>query len=432
MKIARIWLAALALGLGLNGAPAPAKEKANTATPVWTEAFQSSPADYAVEIPRIPENLPEEVMKRFKITPEMIERFKARPPVKGVLRSRLAVSAGGSAVRIRLSNEESDTPLAIGAASLALAAGDGFDARPGSIRQLTFGGRSDVTIAEGAPVLSDPIVMRVVAGDELLVTVEVPEGLQLKPFGGAGMLTGEDGQAMSERISGGEVVVGRPIVSGASVLSAGKTRVIVALGDSITDGNRVSPTELRGWPEQLARRLAARKGGRNHAVINAGIGGNRVLADGWGISALARFDRDVARIADVSHVILLEGINDIGNSGKGMMGEAPLLDPQDLIAGYRQIIARAHQRGIKVIVGTLLPFEGAPYYRPEKEPVRAAVNEWIRTSGEPDAVIDFDAITRDPGHPARLAPLFDSGDSLHPGEAGYKAMGDAIDLALFD
>ncbi len=425
MREVRAWIAVIALNL--PGNPVAAHEVA----PAWVEAYQSSPADYDFEIPQVPENLPEEVMKRFKITPEMIERFKPRPPVAGTLRSRFAVSTGGSSMRIRLSNEESDTPIVIRAASIGLAEGSGFDAA-GYLEKLTFGRSHSVTIPPHAAVLSDPTRLAVAPLSEVVVSVHVPEGLALKPFGGAGMLTGEGNQTMAERIEGGEMVVGRPVVSGASVLSDGKTKVIVAFGDSITDGNRVSPTELRGWPEQLNRRLAKRKGRTTYSVVNAGIGGNRVLKSGWGISALARFDRDVARIAGVSHVILLEGINDIGNSGKTMAGEIPLLDEYDLIAGYKQIIARAHQRGMKVIVGTLLPFEGAQYYSPEKEEVRTLVNRWIRESGEPDAVIDFDLIARDTENPSKLAPLFDSGDALHPGEAGYRAIGDAIDLSLFD
>jgi lysophospholipase L1-like esterase len=147
---------------------------------------------------------------------------------------------------------------------------------------------------------------------------------------------------------------------------------------------------------------------------------------------VTRFDRDVARIDGASHVIVLEGINDIGNAGKTLFGASPPLETADLITGYRQLIARGHARGLKVIMGTLLPFSGAMYFSPAKEQQRAEINQWIRSSGEPDAVIDFDALMRDPGIPTRLRAEYDSGDHLHPGEAGYKAMGDAIDLKLFD
>jgi lysophospholipase L1-like esterase len=168
------------------------------------------------------------------------------------------------------------------------------------------------------------------------------------------------------------------------------------------------------------------------AVINAGIGGNRVLSSGWGKSALARFDRDVARISAVSHVIVLEGINDIGRGGKSLLlGDNPPLDVADLIAGYRQLIARAHARGMRVVMGTLTPFAGATFFSAEREGQRSAINKWIRGSGEPDAVIDFDAALRDPHNPLRLRPAYDSGDHLHPNESGYRAMGDVIDISIF-
>jgi lysophospholipase L1-like esterase len=166
------------------------------------------------------------------------------------------------------------------------------------------------------------------------------------------------------------------------------------------------------------------------SVINAGIAGNRILTSGWGDGALVRFDRDVLRIPNVSHVVLLEGINDIGFSGAGMFGSGSAVSPDDIIAGYRQIIARAHARGVKVVGGTLLPFKGAPYYTPDKEKVRAAVNHWIRTSGEFDGIFDFEEIMRDPMDPLKLRADLDSGDHLHPGDAGYKAMGNGVDIKL--
>nr|WP_246426146.1 SGNH/GDSL hydrolase family protein [Sphingomonas kyeonggiensis] len=216
------------------------------------------------------------------------------------------------------------------------------------------------------------------------------------------------------------------------VRGANPPRVIVALGDSITDGNRPALGQLHGWPERLQQRIAASPKRPALAVINAGIGGNRVLSTSWGKAALARFDRDVARIRGVSHVILFEGINDIGNGGSStMFGTNPPLDVNDLIAGYRQIIARAHAANIKAVMGTLTPFQGATSYSEAREVQRQAVNRWIRTSGEPDAVIDFDKAVRDPAVPLKLRPDYDSGDHIHPSEAGYRAMGDSIDLALF-
>jgi lysophospholipase L1-like esterase len=179
------------------------------------------------------------------------------------------------------------------------------------------------------------------------------------------------------------------------------------------------------WPDVLARRLAARRG-PGAAVMNAGISGNQVLGDGAGVSALARFDRDVLMQTGVTHVIVLEGINDIG-----IARNSPTPTAEDLIAGHKQLIERAHARGLKIYGATLTPFEGAAYYTPEGEAKRTALNEWIRTGKAYDGIIDFDKATRDPNAPTKFLPAYDSGDHLHPGDAGYKAMGEAIDLALF-
>jgi lysophospholipase L1-like esterase len=209
------------------------------------------------------------------------------------------------------------------------------------------------------------------------------------------------------------------------VMAPAGTGAVVTFGDSITDGARSTADTNNRWPDQLARRLAGRKGG-GVAVLNAGISGNRVLGDGAGVSALARFDRDVLMQTGVTHVVVLEGINDIGIARNN-----PSPTAEDLIAGHKQLIDRAHARGLKIYGATLTPFEGAPYYTPEGEAKRQALNKWIRSSGAYDGVIDFDMITRDPAAPTKFLPAYDSGDHLHPGDAGYKAMGDAVDLALF-
>ena len=200
---------------------------------------------------------------------------------------------------------------------------------------------------------------------------------------------------------------------------------------SITDGNRGEIGALHGWPEQLARRLAAARKGR-YTVVNAGIGGNRLLAPGWGDAGLARLDRDALRIEGISHLILLEGTNDIGMSGKGPFGDNPELSADELIRGYRQVIARAHARGVKVILGTLTPAGGSPSHSsPAKDAIREAVNRWIRTAGEADGYIDFDKVTGDPAAPGTLRNDYDFGDRLHPSDAGYMAMANGIDLSLF-
>jgi lysophospholipase L1-like esterase len=206
--------------------------------------------------------------------------------------------------------------------------------------------------------------------------------------------------------------------------------VVVTLGDSITDGDIDVSTGDRGWPDALARRLRP----KGIAVVNAGIGGNRLLQSTpiFGAAALDRLDRDVLSVPGVTYLIVLEGINDIGSSGPGATdGDAQLVDPKALIATYSEIIKHAHERGVKVFGGTIMPFEGADYYSIEKERVRQAVNEWIRTTKAFDAVIDFDKIVRDPVASHKIATEYDSGDHLHPSTDGYRKIGESIDLQPF-
>jgi lysophospholipase L1-like esterase len=205
---------------------------------------------------------------------------------------------------------------------------------------------------------------------------------------------------------------------------------IVALGNSITDGARSTPDTDRMWPARLAARLAANPATRQVGVVNAGISGNRVLSDGAGMNVLTRLEHDVLSYPSVKWLILMEGINDIGALTRGPTN--PVVTADRLIWAYRQVVARAHAQGVKVAGATLTPYEGAGYYSAEGEQIRQAVNNWIRTSGEVDAVIDFDAVTRDPANPGRFLPAYDPGDHLHPNDAGYQAMADAIDLSIFE
>jgi lysophospholipase L1-like esterase len=218
------------------------------------------------------------------------------------------------------------------------------------------------------------------------------------------------------------------LISRVEVVTAPQVGAIATFGDSITDGTRSTADTNNRWPDQLARRLAAQGNGQ-FGVLNVGISGNRLLSEGnaaAGVNALARFDRDVLAQPGVTHVIVMEGINDIGVAGRN-----PNPGVDDLIAAHRQMIERAHARGLKIYGATLTPFEGAAYFTQEGEDKRQALNRWIRTSGSYDGVIDFDMVTRDPAAPTKLLPIFDSGDHLHPGDGGYAAMGEAIDLSLF-
>jgi lysophospholipase L1-like esterase len=226
-------------------------------------------------------------------------------------------------------------------------------------------------------------------------------------------------------------------LTGVDVMAPGDAATIVALGDSITDGSHSTVDANHRWPDILAARLAAR-GGRKLGVLDAGIGGNRILHDAssnvrYGVNALARFDRDVLAQPGVGYVIVLEGINDLGHPGTSAPA-SETVTADDLIAGLKQMIERAHERGLKIFGATLTPFENLAhpgYYTPEKEAKRKAINQWIRTGGAFDGVIDFDRALRDPAHPDRILAGYDGGDHLHPGDAGYKAMGEAVDLKLF-
>lgn len=365
------------------------------------------------------------------------------------VRQRVRLSLGGERIRLSLSNEFGSTPLTIGAVSVALAS-DAAGINPETLRVLKFSGRESVTIPAGAPAVSDPVDLVVPPGAEIAVSLYFPgrattptlHGLALKrtivsargDFTTAGSI---EAQAISESfVALGAVLVPR---------RAGQ-RLVVAFGDSITDGDGSTLDADGAWPSALSRRLNARRGGAQIAVVNQGIAGNRLLRDGFGIkalgvSALARFDRDVLAVPGVTHVVLSEGLNDLGFAG-ATLGGRPLAGPdetfqaQDLIDAYRQLIERAHAHGVKIIAATLTPFEGIAgvpgYYSPAKEQARQRVNAWIRGSEAVDGVIDFDAVLRDPANPRRLQARYASSDGLHPNDAGYRAMADAIDVALFD
>ena len=358
------------------------------------------------------------------------------------MREVVRISVGGQQLRIRFSNETSAVPLKIGSASVAVADKES-SIRTGTLRKLTFGGDDSITIPPGAPALSDPVDLDVGALSELAVTIYLPDKTEATTvhMGRTAFISSKGNFTMEGELPGAEKTSTMMFVTGIYAKVRKKTGVIVALGDSITDGAASTPYTYNNWPQKLSERLVERRGRhREMAVINEGISGNQLLRSGAGICTLCRFDRDVLAIPGLTHIIVLIGINDIGAGGMqfpGSTGPAPAMrTPEDIIAGYEQLIARAHSLSppVKIYGATLTPFEGtfAGYYTPEKEEIRKAVNRWIRTSGRFDAVIDFDKAVQDPDHPGRMAPAYDSGDKLHPGDTGYKKMADSIDLGLFE
>ena len=360
------------------------------------------------------------------------------------VRERVRASIGGSRIRLRFSNEFGSSPLLIGAATVAIPK-DVSTIKEESIRNVTFEGRNSIEIPAGAPVLSDPISLQLTPGAEISISIYFPNRLTtptLHAFAFKHAVISQHGDFTHERkIDPAALSTASILVTAVLLPAQPSNRLVVAFGDSISDGDGSTVDADNNYPNNLIRRIAKTSNGSTLAVVNEGIVGNRLLRDSeiFGVSALARFDRDALVLPGVTHIVLLEGINDIGFVGAKMDGQY-LADPaetrsaQDIIDAYRQLISRAHARGIKVIGATITPCEGVDipgYYSDAKETVRETVNKWIRTGGAFDGMIDFDAVVRDPDHPTRLLPKFASKDHLHPNDAGYKAMADSIDLALF-
>jgi lysophospholipase L1-like esterase len=358
------------------------------------------------------------------------------------LRQTLRLSAGGRALRIRLTNAYGAGTLTIGAARIALLDEAGRE-RPGTSRTLRFAGAASAIALKGAPLLSDPVELAVSPLSKLSLSLYLPGRTgpcTCHPLGLDEMDLSAPGDFSAGPFTAESRVGVRAFVAGVEVDAPDTARTIVVLGDSISDGAGSTSGANRRWPDVLAERLAA--AGSTWGVANQGISGNRILTDGPGAgnSALARLDQDVLAQPSVGALIVFEGVNDLGLAfGKFEGPFAELLranpdgkiDVPRMIAGYRQIVARAHSHGIKVYGATIAPYKGAFYWSPEGEAARQQVNKFIRTGGLFDGVLDFDAVIRDPKDPAQMRPDYHSGDWLHGSDAGYRALAESIDLKLF-
>ena len=371
------------------------------------------------------------------------EPENALPPellTNATLRQIVHLSLGGPALRLHISNAFGTEPLhvtAVGVARPVSPSSARIDAS--ASKAASFSGVGDVIIPAGAEYISDPLDYPVAPLDDLAITLHIDQ----PPL----QQTGHPGSRATSYLAHGDMVSAADLpgakkvdhwyfVAGVDVLGSSAMGSVVTLGDSITDGHGATTNGNDRWPDVLARRLQQSAGTRTLGVLNQGIGGNHLLIDGLGPNALARFDRDVLAQPGVRYLIVLEGVNDLG--GLTRAGEVSLPEHSALVrrilAAYQQLVVRAHTHGIKVIGATILPYTGSDYYHPgpDSEADRLAINQWIRAPHHFDAVIDFDQATRDPAHPERLLPAYDSGDHLHPSPRGYAAMGESIPLSLFE
>ncbi|RKT77842.1 lysophospholipase L1-like esterase [Terracoccus luteus] len=347
---------------------------------------------------------------------------------KQTLRQVTHLSIGGDQVRVRLTNAFGTQDLVVGTTSVARHARAGGAATAGAPTRLTFNGKESVTIPPGAEAVSDPLAMTVPDDSDLVISTYLPQATGPATYRSSGWSTSYAADGDATRATGASryEAIGASFyfLDGVDVYTR-SSGAVVTFGDSITEGccSASFVDQNVRYPDFLADRLTAQPQALKMGVLNAGISGNRLLADGAGANAMARFERDVLGQTGVRSVILLEGINDIGVTGGS-------LDPSQLIGVYRQFITRAHDAGLTVVGATLTPYKGAGYYSAAGERDRQAVNAWIRTSGEFDAVVDFDRVIRDPQDAARMLPVYDPGDHLHPNAAGYAAMGAAVRLAV--
>jgi lysophospholipase L1-like esterase len=420
----------LMLALAMGGTQSGAAENER-----WVGTWATGSA-WRLPVEPVPRSAPPLAPQRTALT---LAPAAPVPPLRfnnQTLRQVVRTSIGGSRIRVVLSNVFGTAPLRIGAASVALRSSAAALVAE-SIQRLTFGSRPSTTIPAGAVVVSDPVALAVPAAADLAIDLFLPMNsdtwsapLTIHHTGLQTNYLSREGDHTGKAFSPAATMTSWFLLARVEVMAPASSRAVVAIGDSITDGTHSTIDANNRWPDVLARRLQSESSTRDVSVLNVGIAGNRLLSEAtpnFGINALARFDRDVLAQPGVAYVVVLEGINDIGIGARS--GAVP--SAVDLIAGHRQLVERAHTKGLKIFGATLLPYEGAFYFTWEGEATRRAVNQWIRMSKVYDAVIDFDAVVRDPNNRRRLLPAYDSGDKLHPSDAGYKAMAEAIDLKLF-
>jgi lysophospholipase L1-like esterase len=356
------------------------------------------------------------------------------------LRQVVRISAGGNRVRVRFTNEYGITPLLIGAARISLADAKG-NLLAGTDHALTFAGEKSVFIPAGAPFLSDAVDLPTTPLATLSISLYVPKDTGPCTCHAMGMQTAyvsDSGDFTNRNFTPRQTLYSRAFISGVEVETAAPAKAIAVLGDSISDGMGTTIDMNRRWPDVLAERLAMRDRHQSWGVLNLGISGNRLLNDGAGQSALARFDRDVLAVPGVAYVIVFIGVNDISwiqspdPPGLAAGGVAPIeATTATMIAGYRQLVERAHSKGLKIYVATISPYQGDVGWTAHGETARHELNKWIRESGAFDAVLDFDAVLRDPAHPAHLALSLEAPDHVHGNDAGNQAVANSINLALF-
>ena len=393
----------------------------------WVATWAASPQGPRFVFPRV--LMP--AAQPGQTNPPPPPAFPPPPTINNqTVRMIVHTSIGGRRICVQLSNAFGTSALQIGAAHVALHDKDSAIVA-GSDRPLTFGGKASFAIPPAAEVLSDPVDLDVPKLSDLVISLYIPVEATTPTIHLTGLHTTYVSKQPGDLTGASAIADAQTVqlwywISAVDVDAPKNAGLIVAFGDSITDGATSTPDTNRSWPSQLAERLAANKATASVAIVNEGISGNRLLNDGAGVSALARFDRDVLGQPGVKWLIVLEGINDIG------LGAANgTLTAEDLIAGHQQLIEKAHLHGIKIIGATLTPYGGAGYASDKGEGIREALNDWIRTSKAYDAVIDFDKAVQDPENPKQIKLAYNIRDHLHPNDAGYKAMADAVDLGLF-